>query len=238
MMQRIAKKFILYLLFFSWLGYCLPVFATSNNDELSITQNRLDEFSEFLGISKFVSSTITQNKLTSPYSFLLVQPLMNLGIERFYQRTLRIQVLHEEVNQKDHTYTRAIQMLLEKEKAKNSEIVKPKQEGQLVVEVAFIKINFNELPQEIIKRILNTKIPLGKILSDNKINIISVERAYFSINCNVDLVRFVQCRKNSTIYGRINTLIRADNKKWIAQVVEILPGLKCIDTTCSTISEN
>ena len=120
-------------------------------------------------------------------------------------------------------------MLLDRYKYKSRAIDSQEDRKQVIVELAFITMNFNALPEQAIVSILNTNVPFGKILVNNKIDIVTEDRAYFSVRCNFDLVKLLHCRKNSTIYGRINTLIRQDNKKWVAKVIEILPGLTCKD---------
>jgi chorismate-pyruvate lyase len=84
-------------------------------------------------------------------------------------------------------------------------------------------MNFNELPKKVIADVLNTDVPLGKSLLTNHVKTFSTERSYFSVRYNKVLFSLTHCDLDSKLYGRTNTLIRADNNRWIAHVVEILP---------------
>jgi hypothetical protein len=216
-------------------GSFSSLFAITNNHQ-DIIQARMDDLAVFLGADKFSNSEIDKESLPTPYDFLLIQPLMTIGIEKYYQRTPSIRLIHAQKNQKKNTYSRAIYMLLDRYKYKSG--VSKLNSNQLIAELAFITINFTSLPEQAIVSILNTNVPFGKILVNNKINVFTQDRAYFSVKCDFDLEKLLHCRKDSTIYGRINTLVRQDNKKWVAKVIEILPGLRCKDELCSVILEN
>ncbi|MCL9685569.1 hypothetical protein [Legionella maioricensis] len=237
MVCQFARQYAFYLLIVCFSASFSSLFAITSNNQQATIQQRMDDLAVFLGAPRFSSSEVNKECLPTPYDFLLVQPLMTMGIEKYYQRTPSIQLIHGRMDQKRNTYSRAIYMLLDRNKYK-SEISKPKDPKQVVVELAFITINFNELSEQAIAAILNTNVPFGKILINNKINTFTEDRAYFSVKCNFDLVRLLHCRKNNIIYGRVNTLIRKDNKKWVAKVIEILPGLTCKNKDCSVLLEN
>ena len=93
-----------------------------------------------------------------------------------------------------------------------------------VVELAFITMNFNALPEKIIKDVLNTNVPFGKLLSNNHVEIFVTDRTYFWVKCDKVFASLTRCHINSKLYGRTNTIIQANNNKWLAHVVEILPG--------------
>ncbi len=231
------EQYVFYLLIACFSGFLPSLFANPNN-QLATIQERMDDLAVFLGTTQFIGSEINKEALPAPYDFLLTQPLMTLGIEKYYQRIPVIQLIHKERNQKNNTYSRAIYMLLDRYKYKKSKIPRQRDPKKAIVELAFITMNFNELPEQAIFSILNSNTPFGKILVNNKINVVTDGRAYFSVNCNSVLVKVLHCKKNSTLYGRINTLIRKDNKKWISKVIEILPGLTCNNKQCSVILEN
>jgi hypothetical protein len=94
---------------------------------------------------------------------------------------------------------------------------------QIPVELAFITMNFNELPKKLIQDIHHTSIPFGQLLVNYHLKTLNTKRSYFSVYCNQALVSFIGCNLNSKIYGRTNTLIKTDNKQWVARVIEILP---------------
>lgn len=171
-----------------------------------------------------ITTRVNQSMLPHPYNYLLTQPLMTKGIEKYYQRTAIIQKIYAKKNKRDNTYYRTIIMLLDHNKARNNARLAQKKKEVMVAELAFITINFNALPQKVIANILNTNIPLGKLLLTHHIKTSSINRSYFSIRCDAVLSSLTHCNLNSQLYGRTNTLIRMDNKQWIARVVEILPG--------------
>ncbi len=164
--------------------------------------------------------SINEKELLSPYNYLLTQPLMTKGIEHYYQRKAFIKTIYAKKDKVRNRYSRIILMLLYKDKAKYY----AKQETA-VAELAFITMNFNELPESLSKEVQNTKIPFGKLLEIHHIKTTSQNRSYFSVKCNAVLSSLTHCKINEKIFGRRNTLIRIDNKHWVAKVIEILPGL-------------
>ena len=170
------------------------------------------------------STRVNQDMLPTPYNYLLTQPLMTKGIEKYYQRTPIIQMIYAVKNRRNNTYSRAIMMLIDSSKARNNVELAQRRQETMVVELAFITMNFNALPKEIITAVLNTNIPFGTLLSDNHVKVSITGRTYFSVKCNKELASLTHCNLNSIIYGRTNTIIRAVDNQWLAGVVEILPG--------------
>lgn len=212
--------------------------SANTPNAISTIQKQLNKLALLLDKNQFTGFQVSVEDLPVPYNYLLIQPLMTAGIEQYYHRTALIKPVHAQRNNKNNTYSRVIYMILDREQSNVRSNEKHKNREQLIVELAFITINFNELPTEVINDILKTNIPFGKILQKYKLKTYSVGRSYFSLICTPDLVKLVYCRKNHLIYGRTNTLIREDNRKWIARVLEILPGLKCSNKECSTILYN
>ncbi len=169
---------------------------------------------------------VSANMLPLPYDYLLKQPLMTIGIEKYYQRTPIIQTIYTSRNQHNDTYFRVIIMFIDRNKERNNAKRAQETKEEVPVELAFITINFDELSEQIIADILNTSIPFGKLLVTHHLQVSTRDRTYFSVNCNKVLASFVHCNFNSKLYGRTNTIVRTDNKKWIARVVEILPVAK------------
>lgn len=170
------------------------------------------------------SIKVNSKELPSPYNYLLSQPLMTKGIEEYYQRTPYIQTIYSLKNPHNNTYYRAIMMLIDKNKSRNNVPLAQIKKETRVVELAYITMNFNELPQKIINDVLNTNVPFGKLLSNNHVTILTKNRSYFRVTCGEVLASLTDCRLNSKLYGRTNTIIKADNNQWLARVVEILPG--------------
>lgn len=212
-----------------------PVFASSSTQQSVIIQERMDNLSNFLKINKLVGMEVNKESLPKPYNFLLVQPLMTIGIEQYYQRTPEIKTIYAEQDHKSNCYSRVIYMFMNKEKVKYRKGGIQSKSNNINVELAFITINFNELSEQVIRSILENKTPFGKILVNNKIKTFTKDRAYFSVKCTSDLAKILHCKINKNIYGRINTLVREDNKNWVAQVIEILSGVTCSDTQCTVL---
>ena len=192
---------------------------------LSITpqaQNINEQMLSLINIHK-MAIRITQSRLPSPYNYLLTQPLMTKGLEKYYQRTPIIQTIYAKRNKRDNTYYRTIIMLVDSNKTRNNPELAQKKKEAAVIELAFIRMNFNELPKKVIADVLNTNIPFGKLLLSNHIKTFPTHRSYFSIKCNEAFSSLMHCKLNSQLYGRTNSLIRMDNNRLIAHVVEILP---------------
>ncbi|KTD64966.1 hypothetical protein [Legionella shakespearei] len=207
--------------------FCFVINILNASTALSFTekgQQSIQEEVQKLSYMVQQSPEVNKDSLPVPYNYLLLQPLMTKGIETYYQRIPLIRTLYAARNTSDNTYFRAILMFVDKRKDRNNPQWAQKKNETMIVELAFITINFNELPTKLINDVLNTNIPFGTLLSDNQVNVVSTGRSYFAIKCNELLASLTHCTLNSTLYGRKNTLIKADNKKWLAQVVEILPG--------------
>lgn len=213
-------------LFISLLFISLNGFTTSSITALSSKNQKLKNH-----ITKITtgSKEIHQRMLPAPYNYLLTQPLMTLGLEKYYQRSPIIQTIFAQKNHRDNTYTRLIIMLINRNKANNTNQTSLKSSNQIPIELALITMNFNELPSLFTNDILHSTTPFGKLLIKHHIKTYSNNRKYFSISCSRTLASLIQCDLNRKIYGRTNTINRADNKKWIAHVVEILPLAKWRD---------
>ena len=144
---------------------------------------------------------IQQAQIPKPYYDLLTQPLMTIAIERYYGNTPVIQPLVARLDLDNNIYYRSIIMLVANHK-----------KNVIVAEHAYIVMNFNELPDELIFKILNTNIPFGKLLKIYDLPITASNQEYFVINC----------QSSGITYGRTNTILRADNHNWLAHVIEVL----------------
>lgn len=165
---------------------------------------------------------IDEAKIPAPYTYLLTQPLMTKGIERYYGRTAIIQTLYAEQNEEKTIYSRIIRMLLDSNKQRNNPQLAQRKNQTFIAELAFITINFSALSKPMIKDIISTKAPFGSLISKHHISVTSSDRSYFTIKCSKDLAALTHCTLNKTLYGRRNTLIDVKTKQWLAKVVEIL----------------
>ncbi len=185
----------------------------------AIAQNIEQQMNSIVKLDKL--RPLSQKELPIPYNYLLTQPKMTIGIEHYYQRKAFIKTIYTKQGKKH--YSRIILMVLNNSKTKAN--IDPSPEESAVAELAFITMNFKELPINLKNDVKNTNIPFGKLLEIHQIKTASLNRSYFSTKCNKMLANLIFCKINETIYGRRNTLIRTDNNLWVAQVVEILPAL-------------
>ncbi|MGL5742912.1 MAG: hypothetical protein ACRCXC_10430 [Legionella sp.] len=168
-------------------------------------------------------TTMSVNALPKPYDYLLTQPLMTKAIEQYYGRTAIIKTLSAQLDKSNSTYHRSILMLIDSNKERNKPDSAQAKNEATIVELAFITMNFSSLPQKIRDGVLNTHISFGTLLKQNHVQILTQDRNYFTVGCNRSFASLIQCHLNDKLYGRTNTIVRADNKKWLAHVVEILP---------------
>lgn len=166
---------------------------------------------------------LDKSELPAPYYFLLTQPLMTQGITEYYQRSPKVRLpLYVTNNPKQRTYSRAVIMVVDNHKQRDDALVADQMAETTIVELGLITMNFATLTQAVIDGVLHTQIPFGALLANNQVKIHSVNRRYFSIRCDRLLAHHLHCAPNQTLYGRTNTLLRADNQQWLAQVVEVL----------------
>ncbi|CEG60445.1 hypothetical protein [Legionella micdadei] len=227
-----VKKAIHFFIAITMLGTAVAETNFSSRTENKLYQ--LEQMNRFLG-EVIVFTEVDQNKLPPPYDFLLTQHLMTMGVEQYYHRTPQIRAIHVLKNAKANTYSRVITMLVDRDHARNNVKMAQVKKDALVVELAFITINFNALPEKIVSAVLNTQIPFGKLLATHKIETLNDDRHYFAVQCNEVITKYIPCGKNAIIYGRTNTIIRKKDKQWLAKVVEILSGAKCKDENCQQI---
>ncbi|WP_298622779.1 hypothetical protein [uncultured Legionella sp.] len=222
-MYRLKQLFLI-------INLCLFSLAASAETIVSgLIQNRLDALSAVLKNRLSLIKQIDKEDLPTPFDYLLTQPLLTVGIETFYKRTSAIRVVHAERNIKDNVYTRVITMILDQNSKRNNPAIAERLNEQVIVELALISIYFNELPADFIHDILTSDIPFGRLLKSKKIETNSKNQYYFSTVCNTALLSFLKCQLNSPIYGRINTIVRTDNNRSIAQVIELLPVLNIVN---------
>lgn len=217
--MRILIQKLLFLIVMTTLSLGLirtSVFAGSLK-----TMGSPEEAKELLNLLR-ASPKMQQNRLPQPYQNLLSQPLLTKGLEKYYQRTAVVQKIYSRKNKRNNTYFRAIIMLMDRDKTRNNPKFAQQEKETRVVELAFITINLNALPKQMTKDILYTNVPFGTLLSKHHVEIYTMGRSYFSTQCITQLAALVPCRLKTKIYGRTNTIMQTDNKKWLADVVEVL----------------
>ena len=163
--------------------------------------------------------------LPAPYDFLLAQPLMTMGISKYYQRTPKLRSpLYVIDNAAQKTYSRASLMIVDNNKTRDDAKAADKLGETTIAELGIITMNFAALPPRVIDGVLHTNFPLGALLADNQIGTHNANTSYFEINCSDALNPYLNCAQHPVLYGRANTLIRNDNDQWVARVIEILTG--------------
>jgi hypothetical protein len=206
------------------IGIFSPYALAVTNDS-DLVRNRLSALSTVLKTKLVLIKQIDKNDLHAPFDYLLTQPLLTVGIETFYKRTSAIRLVHATRNLSKNTYTRVITMLLDSKSNRDNPTLAQQLNEEIIVELALISINFNELPPDLVHDILTSNIPFGRLLQLKKIATLSKNKYYFSTVCNATLVQLLQCQLNSSVYGRTNTIVRVDNNQNVAQVIELLPLL-------------
>ncbi len=187
---------------------CLSTWACSQSIQLDTLQS--PRFS------------VSANQLPPPYNILLTQPLMTPTLEKYYQRKTIIQPLFVQENQQKQTYSRVIIMLVDTNKSRDNPTDAITTKETKTVELAFITINFQALSNSMQKNVRETNIPFGALLRTHHVNVETKNRAYFKIKCDEQLNALLGCPINHNTYGRMNTIVDRQTKKWLAQVTEIL----------------
>lgn len=230
---KFLKIFLLLILLLNSVSATSAV-SEQADDTIKI-QSRINELTVLLGIEPLSALPEDKRSLPYPYEYLLTQPLITLGISNYYRRVPIIQVLNSFLNTNKTGYSRVITMYIDPDLHRNKPEIAHKNKQDIIVELAFIKINFRELPAQMVSDILNKDIPFGKLLVNNGISILNKNQRFFSLKCSSTLARIMHCKTHHTLYGRINTLIRADNKKAIADTIEILAGVQCKTRQCISL---
>ncbi|HVV68219.1 MAG TPA: hypothetical protein VHE99_04165 [Gammaproteobacteria bacterium] len=224
-MMKITKKMLLGCAL--WLG----VFAQAQAEVINWSEPALAPLKQFLiqeNIAQHFWPALTEVKMVNlpePYDFLLTQPLMTMGIAKFYQRTPKVRSpLYVIDNPSQKTYSRAILMIVDNNKSRDDALAADKLGEATVAELGISHINFAALTPRAIDSVLHTQIPLGAILADNQISTHPSNVRYFKLNCTKVLDPYLNCSQHPVLYGRTNTLVRDDNGQWVVRVVEILTG--------------
>lgn len=218
LIKAINKLFLFFpLMVLVLLFKAIAVNGAPESKKIQLEINKLAEINK-------IGTKVDSAQLPSPYNELLTQPLMTKSIEKYYERSAIIKTIYTGRDPDKNTYQRSIVMLIDNNKARNKPDFAQTQKEVTVVELAFISINFNELPKRMIEEIQQTNIPFGKLLVKYQVPILTQDRNYYKVRCNRALASLIYCNINDFIYGRTNTIIKADNKKWLAHVVEILPN--------------
>lgn len=170
---------------------------------------------------------IEQPALPSPYDFLLTQPLMTIGIADYYQRTPMVRPpLYAVSDAKNKTYSRAVIMVVDKNAQRDDALAADKISESNVAELGLITINMTAVSTAVMEGVVNSQVPFGTLLKKYNVKTRTEGRRYFKTTCDATFSQLLDCPLNTTLYGRTNTLIGEESNLWVAQVVEILTGIK------------
>ncbi|MGQ3891907.1 hypothetical protein [Legionella sp. CNM-4043-24] len=173
-----------------------------------------------------LGTPVSEERLPLPYDVLLTRPLMTQALEAYYQRKALIEVLYSRLNPADNTWSRVILMYMDRNKARNQPELARKKNEHMIVELAFIRIYFNELPQALINEVKNSNTPFGALLVKYHIDVMSQDRQYFFLPCSQELSERMPCAVSDKLFGRRNTLVKKDSRKTVANVLEILSAAR------------
>jgi chorismate-pyruvate lyase len=167
----------------------------------------LDEFCARDGRPLPAITSIPGTRVPEPYRSLLVHDQdMTPTLEKFFQRTLHLELLSRE--QRGDFYFREVVLRLDG--------------TEQPVEFGAIKINLAVFPNAARREILEERLPLGHILAEHRIAHASRPKAFLRVKPDDFINRALRLNGARNLFGRRNTLLdRAQHP--IAEIVEILP---------------
>jgi chorismate-pyruvate lyase len=150
---------------------------------------------------------VAAKAVPEPYRSLLVhQSDMTPTLERFYGRMIHLQTLRS--RREGDWYFREVLLILDG--------------NERPVEFGAIKINLALFEPAARERILEARLPLGRILQDYAVPHFSRPKAYLCIESDSFIRAALKFSGAPALYGRRNTLIDPQDRP-LAEIVEILP---------------
>ena len=166
----------------------------------------LEEFYSESGFPPPLLTRIEGNELPEPYQSLLVhQQDLTLMLKKYYQQLIHLRILGERL--KGDVYSREYVLLLD--------------ENERLVEFGGIKIHLSFLSNEVRRRVMKGRRPLGHILEENKIRHRSRPGFYFHLTSGPAINRALNLVGPNLLYGRCSTLIDAKLRP-LAELFEVL----------------
>jgi chorismate-pyruvate lyase len=167
----------------------------------------LDQFYFVSGVAVPKATKIKAERIPEPYRSLLVHDNdMTPTLEAEYRQRIHIRLISREVE--DHVLRRQVVLVLDSD--------------ERPVEFGAIRIQLNQLPPEARQRVLESKLPLGRVLQDFFIQHNSQPVAYFEIEADSQIGEALKTSRAQRLYGRRNRLLTPSGEV-LAEVVEILP---------------
>jgi chorismate-pyruvate lyase len=170
----------------------------------------LDQFYLVSGVPVPEATKIEAECLPEPYRNLLVHENdMTPTLEAAYRQRIHIRMISRKVE--DDVLLRQVVLVLDSD--------------ERPVEFGAIRIQLNQLPPEAHQLVLDSKLPLGRLLQDFFIQHSSQPVAYFEVNADERIGEALQTPSRQRLYGRRNKLLMPSGEV-LAEVVEILPPSK------------
>jgi chorismate-pyruvate lyase len=173
--------------------------------------NLLEQFYAQGGVPFPQLHRLADSQLPEPYKSLLAHCAdMTPTLEKFYARTVGIQVLNHQLHA--DRYLREVVL----------QVPGPKGRGSLLpIEYGVIRIFLDRLPAPARRRVLQQERPFGTILREENIVHSSWPQDFFRIEADARLAALLRTGGEAPLYGRRNLLLDGA-RHVLAEVIEIL----------------
>lgn len=152
---------------------------------------------------------IPSEAVPEPFHQLLVHDHdMTSELERFHADAVNLKVIHSEQN--GSLYLREVML-------RTASCRSP-------IEYGLIEILLDHFPDKLRTRILAGDAPLGAILNESGLDYHSKPQGFLSVPANSLNEVFPESPGSEILYGRYNHLIRSDDTRCLARIIEILPS--------------
>ncbi len=167
----------------------------------------LDQFYLVSGLALPEATQVDAESIPEPYRSLLVHENdMTPTLEAAYGQRIHIRLVSRKV-EADLLLRQVVLVLASDERP---------------VEFGAIRIQLNQLPAAARARVLEGKLPLGRLLQDFHLQHRSQPAAYFEVKADLQIGEALATPSRQRLYGRRNKLLIPSGAV-LAEVVEILP---------------
>ena len=167
----------------------------------------LDQFYLVSGVPVPEATRIEAESVPEPYRSLLVHENdMTPTLEAAYRQRIHIRLISRKVE--GDVLLRQVALVLDSD--------------ERPVEFGAIRIQLSQLPPEARQLVLESKLPLGRLLQDFFIQHSSEPVAYFAVKADGRIGEALQTPSLQRLYGRRNKLLMPSGEV-LAEVLEILP---------------
>ena len=167
----------------------------------------LDQFYFLSGLAVPEATKVDAESIPEPYRRLLVHENdMTLTLEAAYEQRIHIRLVSRKAEA--DVLLRQVVLVLDSD--------------ERPVEFGAIRIQLNQLPAHARARVLEGKLPLGRLLQDFNVHHRSQPAAYFAVKADRQIGEALAIPSRQQLYGRRNKLLMPSGPV-LAEVVEILP---------------